>query len=96
MTFTRVGEDGRLLLALLQHGTTPFSLPFIGQPLWSPGFPHPVSLDTARLDNPLIGVIDWPVLGLLDREQCHSHHVGGFMVKVSQPRRPKHSSLLAF
>jgi len=29
-------------------------------------------------------------------EQCHFHDVGGFMVRVSQPRRPKHGSLLAF
>lgn len=93
MIFTRVGEDGRLLPALLQRGATPFSLPFTGQPLLSPVLPHPVSLDIARLDNPLIAVIYW----LLDREQSHSHDdVGGFMVKVGQPRRPKHSSLLAF
>jgi hypothetical protein len=53
---------------------------------------HLASLNIASLDNPLIDAIDWP----FRHSQCHFHDVDCFIVKVSQPRRPKYGSLLAF
>lgn len=55
MIFTRVGEDGRLLPALLQRGASSFL-----HSLNSLAF-HRFLSHLVRSDNPPIGVIDWPL-----------------------------------